>query len=758
MLPRLLLFFGAVLLFWTMLLSAAPAGLGFIPRADWLGDPYMLTNPPGNALSPFRVSLVLNPELTTNLVYQAKVNTLVAAMALDQKNEWADIAQATTVSLQARKRGEQIIRTAGTVLFPTRSAAPSAGTLPVPKITESSAATNTTTDHGSWLWLVQRWATFCLVVLFLIRRLWRYFREVEEDDDFADHLATLAVAHRWVFPVYMVLLIAVAGAEFFQIGNLLFSLSLLMLASSLRRYYCEGDFADFPKAQKVHLAMRLALVGLGWIQGYDNYLTDLGTWGYLGSIFSERPDWWWYHFHVFIWVFLAWATIIFSRFYNNADLAEHRNELYFFLTGFLVFGLLGGTAGYHFLPSLLNFRPWQGLLVGGISACLPLGVHFYRWNKQVSAEIVGRTLFDMIFSHGDFSEKTRKKKHVPEVLLLRHWRDHGEGEKAWQTAQSHLFNEARALPVWLFALETAVLYRRQPGEALEILKRLCVAEEFHYDHRTVAVAQVQGWMAAAGFKFDAAPFKLEQAPLQPTVLTNQVEQKCREGRFGEAVLLLREALEKDSQNEQAFTQLVRLYCQDLKNRPAAEKLIADANETFSPKLLDFLRRSLDEWMRLPIRSTATAKPRRFLGRLRGQEADEPATQKISIISPPISQSPAPPEAADPLTAYLERVKEAQGKPPDTSLVHDRVEKLLLERRLGTAIEIIKQEAEAQPENFDLWLRYAEAHGHHCGDLNTAEKIIRLMDRSGHFKKAQMKKVLGRMKKWRKQHPTAQNNW
>jgi hypothetical protein len=331
-----------------------------------------------------------------------------------------------------------------------------------------------------------------------MRRVWRYFREVEDDDDFADHLATLAVAHRWVFTVYMGLLIAVAGAEFLQFGNLFLSLSVLMLASSLRRYYCEGHFADAPTAQIIHLGLSLALVALGWLTADQNYLAD----------FTQ-----WLHWPVFSWVMLALATGAFSQFYNQADLAEHRKELYFFLGGFLVLALSGGSIGYHFWQPAYGANPYFFCLLGGGLACLPLGVYFARWSRTVSEQVVGRTLFDMIFSYGNFAEQTQKKKHLPEVLLLRHWRDHGDMEKAWQTAQSHLFKEARALPVWLFALETAVLYRRHPGEALEILKRLCDAEEFHFDHRTVAVAQVQGWMAAAGFKFNPAPFKLERAPL-----------------------------------------------------------------------------------------------------------------------------------------------------------------------------------------------------------------------------------------------------
>ena len=160
-------------------------------------------------------------------------------------------------------------------------------------------------------------------------------------------------------------------------------------------------------------------------------------------------------------------------------------------------------------------------------------------------------------------------------------------------------------------------------------------------------------------------------------------------------------------------------------------------------------------MRLPIRSIV--KPGRFLGWLRRPPPAEPVSKKIVLNSPRITQSSSPPKASDPLAAYLTRVKAAQGKPPDTTFVNDPVEKLLLERRLGTVVELLQQQAEAQPENFDVWLRYAEAYGHHCGDVFAAEKIIQWMERSRNFKKAQLKKAHARLKKWRKEHPVS-NSW
>ena len=486
----------------------------------------------GSTLSPYRVCVVMNPALATNRDYMDKVTALVTNFP-DQQDEWANIQAATGNARQGNSPVAQISQTLKLESFQQNSS--QVLTRIKDAVAQGWQSDAATKDGGRVLQWFQRWFVFVLVALFVARKVWRYFREVEEDDDFADHLTTLAAAYRWVFPVYLALLILVAVTEYVQAGNLFFSLSVLFLASSIRRYYCEGNFADHPRAQKLHLALRLLLAWLGWVQGHDNYLTDLHTW---------------FHWHVFVWVMLALATMVFSLFYNNFDLAEHRKELYFFLGGFAVCGILGGAGGCFFwvkylpimsrdIPRLAAYgSPGRAALVCGILACLPLAAYFYRWTKSVSEQVADRTIYDIIFSTNAFSEKIRKQRHLPSVLLLRHWRDHGNVEKAWQTAQAHLFKEARALPVWLFAMETAVLYRRKPDDALKLLARLCAIKEFPHDQRVVAVGLMQGWMEAAGFAFDAASFKIVQSPLQPAELTNQVEQKCREGRFGEAVIML----------------------------------------------------------------------------------------------------------------------------------------------------------------------------------------------------------------------------
>ncbi len=385
---------------------------------------------------------------------------------------------------------------------------------------------------------------------------------------------------------------------------------------------------------------------------------------------------------------------------------------------------------------------------------VPLFYYFYRWNKRVSGQYFGSLIFDFIFFEGHFAMTPGRRRHLPEISLLQHWRDTGRVRKAWRTAKSHLFNEPRALPVWSFAIETAVLYLRKPSVGLKLLKRLCHNQAFSYDHRLTLVNRTHGWMEAAGFAFDPATFTVKRPEFVPAGWSVAVEQKCREGRFSQAEEILRGVLAEDSLNEQAFTQLVRLYCQDMKKRDLAVSLIAKAQDTFSSNLLNFLSQSLDEWMRLPLRSHGQTGG--WLDRMRRKPAVPDSPQKLVIT---FGKAPEPAkEAVDPLDEYLQLVREAKPKEPDLSTVQDPVERLLLARRLGTAVERLQQLAEAQPRNFELWLRYAEVHGLHVGNLSKAEKIIDRMEHSGFFQPEQLQEAKARLAAWRNRHSPPQSRW
>ncbi|HEX9046172.1 MAG TPA: hypothetical protein VF988_04035, partial [Verrucomicrobiae bacterium] len=404
----------------------AEDGLGFISRPDWFGDPYLVTNPPGSALSPVEVCIVMNPALTTNAAYQAKVAALSATHVVgDPPNRWAAFFHSAWFKPKTQ-----------TTAATRPPSAPSA------KASEpAEPGWPARLEQILPPELLLRWGLFAGVMLFLARRIWRYFHEVEEDDDFADRLATLAVAHRWVFPVYLTLLASVAAAEYLQVGNILCSCSVLFLASSIRRYYCEGDFADLPLARTLHFSLRLGLIWLAWRLGMDGW-------------------WLWLR-----WAFLTWA---FSAFLNGPDMANHGRQLRQLLT---VFGLTlagGGLVGCAVAVMALGGSAMAGIFYGSSIAALLLTIVLLASGNPVFMQAVGGIFVDQML-RPFFGQKVLKTRRLPEVLLLQHWRDRGDVDKAWQEARRHLLKEERALPLWLFAMETAVLHRRRPGDAMSLL-------------------------------------------------------------------------------------------------------------------------------------------------------------------------------------------------------------------------------------------------------------------------------------------------
>ena len=282
-------------------------------------------------------------------------------------------------------------------------------------------------------------------------------------------------------------------------------MSLLLLASALRGYYCEGDFADYPNFQKLHLALSLALVGLARTIGTGNFLGDLTTWRDGHGLRNDILDW----------LILAVASRGLKSCLHGPDFSQQREYVPAVLWSFLAIGLVGGAVGAGVWFHLgWHDHLWDGGLAGAIFACLLLSAVLFASKNPVFLDVFGGTVLDM-FVPRFFGEKTLRSRHLPSLLLLRHWRDHGEVDKAWQTARVHLFAEPRALPVWLFAIETAILYRHRPDDAIKILERLTHTNAISYDHRMVAVADTREWMAFAGYYLDNAWFKFDRRLSNP---------------------------------------------------------------------------------------------------------------------------------------------------------------------------------------------------------------------------------------------------
>jgi len=164
----------------------------------------------------------------------------------------------------------------------------------------------------------------------------------------------------------------------------------------------------------------------------------------------------------------------------------------------------------------------------------------------------------------------------------------------------------------------------------------------------------------------------------------------REGKFTEAERILNSLLAKAPQNVDAAMMLMRLYAQDLQNPAKAHEVLRalERQVHVPPGHIEFARRSIAEWSR-PL--------------------------------PPPKEAPASSKS---------------------------VEELLAARCFGTAIEVLEQKIQEQPQNFDLWLKLAEAHGRYCGDLKRAEKILGQMKNSFAFSTEQIQAATRRLGEWR----------
>ena len=67
---------------------------------------------------------------------------------------------------------------------------------------------------------------------------------------------------------------------------------------------------------------------------------------------------------------------------------------------------------------------------------------------------------------------------------------------------------------------------------------------------------------------------------------------------------------------------------------------------------------------------------------------------------------------------------------------------------GTAIEVLEEKIEKQPQDFDLWMKLAETHCRYCGNPNRAEKIIQRMEKDFAFGPEQIQSAKTRLTEWR----------
>lgn len=165
----------------------------------------------------------------------------------------------------------------------------------------------------------------------------------------------------------------------------------------------------------------------------------------------------------------------------------------------------------------------------------------------------------------------------------------------------------------------------------------------------------------------------------------------REGKFSEAEALLKSLLLENPANVDAAMMLIRLYAQELRDPgKAMETLRALEQQPYvSAGHVDFARRSIHEW---------------------SQEKPAPVTVHVQPKS---------------------------------------IDELLAQRHFGTAVEILEQKTEEQPQDFDLWMKFAEVYAVHCSNMNRAEKIIRQIEINPAFSPEQIQVARTKLKEWRK---------
>ncbi len=176
---------------------------------------------------------------------------------------------------------------------------------------------------------------------------------------------------------------------------------------------------------------------------------------------------------------------------------------------------------------------------------------------------------------------------------------------------------------------------------------------------------------------------------KPRPLTEAYQLRSQ-GKLSEAEARLNSLLTENPANVDAALMLMRLYAQDLHRSDKASKVLRSLEQQpdIAPAHIEFARRSIHEW-------------------------SHPQPNQVAAERPPES-----------------------------------IDELLAGRYFGTAIEILERKIKEQPAYFDSWLKLAETHAQHCGNIHRAEKIIQQIEANPAFSPEQIQLAAARLKEWR----------
>ena len=179
---------------------------------------------------------------------------------------------------------------------------------------------------------------------------------------------------------------------------------------------------------------------------------------------------------------------------------------------------------------------------------------------------------------------------------------------------------------------------------------------------------------------------------KPKPLTEAYNMRSQ-GKFDEAVEVLNSMLAENPSNVDAALMLMRLYAQDLKRSDKAGEVLRalEKQPHIPPGHIDYAQRSIQDW----------GRPKRA---------------------------------------------------PEIEVLPESVDELLACGYLGTAIEILERKVKEQPNDFDSWLKLAEAHGLYSANIPRAEKMIQKIELNGSFSAKQIQIAKVKLKEWREAKP------
>jgi hypothetical protein len=447
--------------------------------------------------------------------------------------------------------------------------------------------------------------------------------------------------------------------------------------------------------------------------------------------------------------YLAWL------FNHNEDLREHRTALALSLAMLLAVPIGG------WMVSALTHSRTAGITAMVLLA-LAVGRLVLKLMDRAANDFLGGLLFDAMFCEGPFAELVRRVQKLPSLKLLHHWRDTGHAGKAYRTARRAMVAQREALPLWLFAAETAAVHLKNWPAAIRIGRRLQRCREFSDDEKAYAANHLKGLAAAQGYQLDTCELGgngRSRAKLKPLA---QVAQLRGRGEYSQARGLLELMLRKDPENLAAAALLVRVYAQDLRQRDKAEGVIEDlARQPFTPSaLIDFLRNSLAEWEALPPAALPSAPPPAAPAK---RTARPGRSNKIVLEAPPIFRSTALPSrpvatmaASATASASLpvvgeKAVAERESPPVFTEGLSPQIASLVEQGRLGTAVEELEKLIRAEPDNLSPVLELVQVQILNCGNLSTGEKIVAKIQCERRFTVPQRADALAKLKTWREKH-------